>query len=315
MKRNILLLASALTAMLLTTSCSKRVHDSVKKGDNTEQTIIDGVTAASGNGTGASDNTSSNKNDSKKNAGPQAASAKTVAAVNDNRCGLNQITGKMSLSLRYGEKSVGVSGNIKMKRNDVIQLSLQFLGMMEIGRVEMTQDYMLILNRHGKQYMKASYADIPYFKQNGISFYTFQSLFWNELFCLGGNDKAPTAKSFTEEQKDENILLCNESKQVALQFLVSVLSGALQQTTIAPTNSPTTLQWNYNEWTNVSNKSFPSNMTLKANYKSTAIEANFKLSRLRTDEKWTDTRTSFDEKKYQQITLQQALSMIANLSI
>lgn len=294
MKRNIILLATVLVALIITTSCSKRSHDSVKKDNSIEQ-VLGGGSASS--------------------TVPHQATEQTIAAINNNRSGLNQVTGKMSLSLRYGDKSVGVSGNIKMKRNDVIQLSLQFLGMMEIGRVEMTQDYMLILNRHGKQYMKASYADIPYFKQNGISFYTFQSLFWNELFCLGGNDKAPAAKMFTEENKNEKIVLSSESKQVALQFLVSVLSGALQQTTIAPANSPTTLQWNYNEWANVNNKTFPSNMTLKANYKSTAIEANFKLSRLRTDEKWTDTRTTFDEKKYQQITLQQALSMIANLSI
>lgn len=300
MKRKILILTSALTAMLLTTSCSKRTHDSVKKDSSLEQVIGD---------TGSTDNSASTSTTK------HAASEKTIATVNAKRSGLNQVTGKMSLTLRYGNKSVGVSGNIKMKRNDVIQLSLQFLGMMEIGRIEMTQDYMLILNRHGKQYMKASYADIPYFKQNGISFYTFQSLFWNELFCLGGNDKAPTAKSFTEEKKNESIVLSNTSKQVGLQFLVSALNSALQQTTITPSNSPTALQWNYTDWTNISGKSFPSNMTLKANYKSVDLEANFKLSRLRSDEKWTDTRTTFDENKYKQITLQQALMMIANLSI
>lgn len=287
MKKNILLLASVMTAMLLTTSCSKRTHDSVKKDKTTEQVIEDPA--------------------------PEA-SAKTITALNSKRCGLDQVTGKMSLTLRYGDKSVGVGGNIKMKRNDVIQLSLQFLGMMEIGRIEMTQDYMLILNRHGKQYMKASYNDIPYFKQNGISFYTFQSLFWNELFCLGGNDKAPTAKSFTEQQLTEHIVLTNASKQVALQFLVNVLNATLQQTTIVPAQSPTTLQWIYTDWTDVSSKRFPSNMTLKACYKNTALEANIRLSRLRADEKWTDTRTTFDEKKYQQITIQQALLMIANLA-
>lgn len=300
MKKNIILFASVMTAMLLTTSCSKRVHDSVKKGDSTEQVI-------GSNGEQAGNSTTSTSS-------PKSASAKTIEAVNDRRCGLNQVTGKLALSLRYGDKSIGINGNIKMKRNDVIQLSLQFLGMMEIGRIEMTQDYMLILNRHGKQYMKANYDDIPYFKQNGVSFFTFQSLFWNELFCLGGNDKAPSAKSFTEMQQGETIVLSNASKQVALQFLVNVLNGTLQQTAIVPASSPTTLQWNYTDWTTVSSKSFPSNMTLKANYKNTDIEANIKLSRLRSDEKWNDTRTTFDEKKYKQLTLQQALTMITSLA-
>lgn len=306
MKKNILLLASAITAMLLTTSCSKRVHDSVKKDSATEQVVAGGDSTADSGNKGNKENN--------KPATAKTASAKTITAVNNTRCGLNQVTGKMSLSLRYGEKSVSIGGNIKMKRNDVIQLSLQFLGMMEIGRVEMTQDYMLILNRHGKQYMKAAYNDIPYFKQNGISFFTFQSLFWNELFCLGGNDKAPEAKSFTEKQQDGNIVLSNASKQVALEFLVSVLNSTVQQTIIMPANSPTTLQWNYTEWSKVSSKPFPSNMTLKANYKNATVEANVRLSRLRADEKWNDTRTTFDTKKYQQITLQQALTMLTSLA-
>lgn len=292
MKRNIIFLASALTAVLLTTSCSKRTHDSVSKDTDIEQVI---------SGSSSADT-------------PHPATAKTLTAINNQRSGLQQVTGKMALTLRYGDKSIGVSGNLKMKRNDVIQLSLQFLGFMEVGRIELTQDYMLILNRQGNQYMKASYSDIPYFKQNGISFYTFQSLFWNELFCLGGDDKEPSAKSFTELQQGEKILLSNATRQVALQFLVGVMSSNVQQTTITPSGSATTLQWDYSEWSNVSSKRFPSNMTLSANYKNAAVEANIKLSRLRTDEKWTDTRTTFNEKKYKQITLQQALAMITSLA-
>lgn len=307
------MLASAMTAMLLVTSCAKRTHDSVKKDKTTEQVIggnaVDTTTSATNTEAPAG-----NSNTDSKKEKPHTASAKTVSAVNNKRSGLDQVTGKMSLSLKYGEKSVGIGGNIKMKRNDVIQLSLQFLGMMEIGRIEMTQEYMLILNRHGKQYMKTNYSDIPYFKQNGISFFTFQSLFWNELFCLGGNDKMPEAKSFTEQQQGEDIVLSNASKQVALEFLVNVLNATVQQTTIMPANSPTTLQWNYAEWAKVSNKQFPSNMTLKANYKNAMVEANIRLSRLRSDEKWTDTRTNFDTKKYQQITLQQALAMLTSLA-
>ena len=38
-----------------------------------------------------------------------------------------------------------------------------------------------------KQYVKATYNDLAFLKNNGLNFYSLQALFWNELFLPGNN--------------------------------------------------------------------------------------------------------------------------------
>ena len=48
---------------------------------------------------------------------------------------MQTLTAKASVAIQTGGKSISANGTLRMKRNDVIQLSITFLGM-EVGRME-----------------------------------------------------------------------------------------------------------------------------------------------------------------------------------
>lgn len=90
------------------------------------------------------------------------------------------VTAKVRLELSSNGKSTSVGGMLRMKRNDVIQLSLVTFGVLEVARIEMTPDYFLLVDKMGRQYVKASYNDVLFLRDADVDFYTIQSYFWNE---------------------------------------------------------------------------------------------------------------------------------------
>lgn len=90
------------------------------------------------------------------------------------------VTAKVRLELSSNGKSTSVGGMLRMKRNDVIQLSLVTFGVLEVARIEMTPDYFLLVDKMGRQYVKASYNDVSFLRDADVDFYTIQSYFWNE---------------------------------------------------------------------------------------------------------------------------------------
>ena len=65
------------------------------------------------------------------------------------------------MDINLGQKDLSVNGTLRMKRNDVVQLSLTFLGM-EVGRMEFTPSDVLIIDRFNKQYVRASYDEVSF---------------------------------------------------------------------------------------------------------------------------------------------------------
>ena len=90
------------------------------------------------------------------------------------------ITAKVRMELSSGGRGTTVGGTLRMKRNDVIQLSLVTFGVLEVARIEMTPDYFMVVDKMGRQYVKASYNDVSFLRDADVDFYTIQSYFWNE---------------------------------------------------------------------------------------------------------------------------------------
>ena len=98
------------------------------------------------------------------------------ALPEEERC----VTAKLGLTLSTGDKSVSLGGTLRMKRDDVIQLSLVTFGILEVARLEVTPDYFMLIDKMGKQYVRAAYSDVSLLADAGIDFRTLQSYFWDE---------------------------------------------------------------------------------------------------------------------------------------
>ena len=101
-----------------------------------------------------------------------------VAKVINNAVSTENIVGNASVTLQMGSKDVTVPGSVHMRKDKVIriQLFVPLLGS-EIGRLEFTPDYVLVMDRFNRQYVKGDYNQLDFLRDNGISFYSLQALF------------------------------------------------------------------------------------------------------------------------------------------
>ena len=76
----------------------------------------------------------------------QAVLRKVYANQADARC----ISSKIKFTLRNGRKDLSVSGSLRMKKDEVVRIQLTAFGLMEVGRLEFTKDYVLLMDRMNK---------------------------------------------------------------------------------------------------------------------------------------------------------------------
>ena len=105
--------------------------------------------------------------------------------VYDKAVYVQNISSKISLGIQGMGKDVTLDGKLQMRKGQVIRLTIVPFGLMEVARLEFTPTYVLLIDRIHKEYVKASYNEVEFLKTEGLTFYTLQSLFWNELFQPG----------------------------------------------------------------------------------------------------------------------------------
>ena len=91
-------------------------------------------------------------------------------------------TSKVKVTITQNDKSISTSGTLRMRYDDVIQITLvdPFIGITEVGRMELSPDSMLIIDRINKRYVSVKYDEFDILKNNGIDFQTIQEHFWRE---------------------------------------------------------------------------------------------------------------------------------------
>ena len=207
-----------------------------------------------------------------------------VLKVDANRQTARGIRGKANVSVG----SLSASGTIKMKRDEIIQVSLSaLLGLMEVGRLELTPEYLYILDRINHEYVRARWDEVPQLREAGINFYTFQGLFWEELF-VPGKTQSPAVADFKTQQSALGLMLePREQSQYAMmvQFLVDTASGIIRQATVTSPKVPSLkLEWTYSDWTSLDGKTFPAEMHMTLSSSNGSNNIRFRFSNMQVDE-------------------------------
>jgi hypothetical protein len=229
--------------------------------------------------------------------------------VNDNTSKPQFVTSKLKFSIEYGPQQVSLTGNLKMKRDDVIQLQLMAFGFVEAGRIEFTKDYVLIIDRINKQFLKAPYNYVDFLRNSGINFFTLQALFWNELFVPGRQsvDKEALEKFSTNMDAEDVVITLDEGK-MNYSWLANNKSGRIKMANIAyrdQLKGNTQLNWDYKEFTRMGSIAFPSNMGIALTTPESEIKLGIRLNYLKNESDWA-TRTKVSD-KYREVTVDQIL--------
>lgn len=226
---------------------------------------------------------------------PDAAALSDVQHVERVIAGSPQadcIDAKMRFTLRMGDKELSVGGNLRMKRDDVIQLSLVGFGIIEGGRIEFTRDSVLLLDRIHRCYVRMAYRDVGFLRDSGADFYTLQALFRNELVLPGVRHvTAGEASRFRVSRRPDGrvVLSGDERGALACRFVTSLAGALLEQTEIS-TASGKTLVWTYGDFVRMGTGHYPGRMEIVLRGQDMPVTAVIALSRIGTGDGWA-TRT------------------------
>ena len=227
------------------------------------------------------------------------------------------VSSKLKFSVEVGDQQLSLTGNLHMKRNDVIRLQLMAFGFVEAARIEFTQDYVLFIDRINKQYLKAPYYYIDFLRNSGINFFTLQSLFWNELFQPGRQQlNDDDMKRFTTTKLEDNETLINfedgdgekVKSKMFYSWLVNSLTGRIKMSNIQyrdPLRGNTQLNWDYREFKNLGSKPFPADMLVTLTMPEKEIKLGVKLNYLTNDSEWEE-RTRVSD-KYREVNFDEIL--------
>lgn len=226
---------------------------------------------------------------------PDAAALSDVQHVERVIAGSPQadcIDAKMRFTLRMGDKELSVGGNLRMKRDDVIQLSLVGFGIIEGGRIEFTRDSVLLLDRIHRCYVRMAYRDVGFLRDSGADFYTLQALFRNELVLPGVRHvTAGEASRFRVSRRPDGrvVLSGDERGALACRFVTSLAGALLEQTEIS-TASGKALVWTYGDFVRMGTGYYPGRMEIVLRGQDMPVTAVIALSRIGTGDGWA-TRT------------------------
>ncbi|MBP7359955.1 MAG: DUF4292 domain-containing protein [Prevotella sp.] len=234
---------------------------------------------------------------------------KVLQKVSDNAMYSKFITSKVKFQIEVGSQNMTLTGNLKMKRDDVIRLQLMMFGFVEAGRLEFTKDYVLIVDRINKQYIKATYDQLDFLRNSGLNFYSLQALFWNELFEPGKTKVTDEIlKDFATAIEGENTIITLSRDKMNYKWLADSNSGQLNMANILykdKLHGQTQLNWDYREFKPVENKTFPTDMKIDFTTANKEVKINLILNNVGHDSEW-EPRTTVSS-KYTEVTVNDIL--------
>jgi hypothetical protein len=221
------------------------------------------------------------------------------------------ITSKVKFSVEVGPQQISLTGNLKMKRDDVIRLQFMAFGFVEAARLEFTKDYVLIMDRINKQYLKASYISIDFLRNSGLNFYSLQALFWNELFQPNRtNLTAEDIKKFSANMNNDDAVINFEDEKIDYSWLANQKDGIIKMANITYKdrfNGNTQLNWDYEDFQMLENynKMYPNTMNVTLTTPKKEVKLGLKLNYLKHESDW-ETRTKVSN-KYREVTIDEIL--------
>lgn len=234
--------------------------------------------------------------------------------VANNSPAITNFSSKMKLTISSNGKDMSVNGTLRMKKDQVIQLSIvPFLGI-EAGRVEFTPTKVLIIDRINKQYVEEPISELSAMANTDMDFYTLQALFTNALFLPGKkelNDKLLTEFTVQSTPDNKTMEIKKKSKEFLYSFSATPNTGQLMESSISTISAPYQLNWKYNDFEPFASKAFPTRMDISFEGGNKPFSAEIDLTKLTENGDW-DSPTSVSA-KYKKMEFNELLKMLLGL--
>ena len=215
-------------------------------------------------------------------------------------------TAKLNMSLTAGKKSLSSRANIRIVKDDALQISIQPLFGVEMFRILINPDTVIFLDRMNKRYVREPVAALKERYPVGFDFYTMQSVFTNALFVSGKEqvDATDYRKFRYIRTSDQNYHLSAEDPASGIDYAFTVNGDdRIIFTHLLQPEKKHSLQWGYNNFALLNDISFPHKMQITLSSASRKVDAELLFSDVVTDQPVElnmhvpdgYTRTSIDE--------------------
>ena len=182
----------------------------------------------------------------------------------------NCVTGKVALNLNVdGGKNTKLSATLRMKKGEVIQLSVAPLLGIEVARLEISPEIFL----PGKETVEVS--DLHRFRMTS--------------------------------EGDRALWEVKDTRKLACRFRTTADKGWLENTSVALSGTPYALSWTYGDFGKLGTAYFPQHILAELQGTGKTYSLDMKLSRMSVGEDW-ETRTSLSS-RYKKIELTTLLKM------
>ena len=253
-------------------------------------------------------------NDQASNLVGELTEQQILEKMTENAQSVRFITSKVKFSLEVGSHQMSLTGNLKMKRDDVIRLQLMAFGFVEAGRLEFTKDYVLIMDRINKQYLKVPYAHLDFLRNNGIDFYVLQAMFWNEVYTPDKKNPLHKNKALKTSLEDENMVISIENEKLSYRWLADKQTAQVKMSNIMYRDryrGNYILNWDYDDFKYNNRKLFPMSHKIMFSTPDKTVKLGLNLNYMGADEDW-EPRTEVSG-KYRQVEVDEILRRFMSL--
>jgi len=213
---------------------------------------------------------------------------------------------KLNMNLTNGSKSMNSKANIRIVRDNALQISVQPLFGVEMLRFYMNPDTVMVVDRMNKRYVLEPIDSLKAFYPVGFDFYTMQSVFTNALFVSGKErPELPDYRKFRYSRtSDQCYYITSKDADSGIDYSFTVNGDdRITFTHLMQPQKKQSLQWGYHNFIVLNELLFPSKMNVTLSSSSRKIDAELLFSDIVIDEPIQVTmnvpggytRTSIDE--------------------
>lgn len=225
------------------------------------------------------------------------------------------VTARAKIELNAGSSPMSVNANLRIRRGEIIRISVApFLGI-EVARIDITPKHILAVDRMNKHYVEIGFSEISGMLNTELDFNIIQSLMLNEIF-LPGKDKLSLSDAdrfMLSPSGNQACLQVKGTRRIEYSFFTSAADGRLEETVASLKGAPYSLHCRYDDFIMLGSDVFPQSIDMYADGTGKKYSLNMKLSRIRTDSDW-DAETELSS-KYKKMSLQELLTKLGLLKV
>lgn len=216
------------------------------------------------------------------------------------------MSAKTTIALNYNGLSATVKGKLRMRRDEVVQMSITALGLMEIASIEFTPKAAYIIDRVNRRYAVLDYSS-GLLQSIGANFGTVQALFWNRLFIPGEEEVWNKTEDFTiTDAGTQCVVEPSRQRMLKCKFYTDADFGQLQQTNLNLQHYAAT--WRYGQFETIGNYTYPAMHDVSVSGSSRAVGTRIGLTDISTLDTGSQNTTNLSN--YKQVDLEQLLSIL-----